>query len=336
MPVESSIVCKYESFNALIKINDPELLLEVFTHQLAPDHSDELQLEIYERFDEQWQKLIPNGCTTPDFDEHKRELLENKINPDETNIWFYEASLDGWFCAYKPLTNKQLCLFIHISNPDNLIDEEYIQLLFSFYCHQLRSLEGTYRDSLTGLYNRRAFDQRMAALKNNKNRLRRSNQSNPSVFVMLDIDFFKQINDQFGHLYGDEVLAIIARLMTDSFREYDLLFRYGGEEFALVLMDIDEERCRQALERFRTKVAGTVLPRGNHTTISIGYTDFNHDLEIDELIDQADKALYFSIRNGRNQVNRFGSTYQNPFLSAQTTPRYRRHVAGTAAAAANR
>ena len=304
MPVDTSIACKYESFNALIKINDPELLLEVFLNQLAPEHPQELQVEIFERFELEWQKVTVNGCTTRDFEGYKREVLDT-IDPDQEQVWFFEADLDGWISAYKPLSNKQFALYLTISDPAYLVDEEYIQLLFSFYCHQLRSLEGTYRDSLTGLYNRRAFDQRMGSLFKQTNRIRRRNQSTPSVFVMLDIDHFKQINDEYGHLYGDEVLTHVAKIMTDSFREYDLLFRYGGEEFAAVLMDIDEEAAAQALERFRASVEKHAFPKRNSLTVSIGYTFFDLESSLDRLIDEADKALYFGKHNGRNQVSLF-------------------------------
>lgn len=305
MPIVTSIACKYESFSSLIKINDPELLLEMFVKQLTPDHDVELEIEIYERFEHQWHRVARNGCTTLDIDDQKRELLETKIDHNKTNMWFYEDTLGGWFCAYKPLTSRHFVLFLRNTYPEELIDEEYIQLLFSFYCHQLLSLEGTYRDSLTGLYNRRAFDLRMAALLNQQNLAPRQNQFNPSFFVILDIDNFKQINDDFGHLYGDEVLAIVARIMTDSFREYDLLFRYGGEEFTAVLMNIDAKRCHRALERFRENIEMQVFPKLNPVTISIGYTDFDIHLTIDEIIDQADKALYLCKHQGRNQINRF-------------------------------
>jgi diguanylate cyclase (GGDEF)-like protein len=243
-----------------------------------------------------------NGLTTSDFDARKHRVLNERISPEDTNAWFFERDLAGWFCAYKPLTDKQFALFISITDPSLLIDEDYIQLLFSFYCHQLRGLESSYRDSLTGLYNRRAFDQRIAALFNSQHRPRRRHQFTPSAFAMLDIDHFKQINDKFGHLYGDEVLAIVAKIMTDSFRDYDLLFRYGGEEFSAVLMEIDPEGVHDALDRFRQRVEQNDFPRHNRVTVSIGYTEFDLKATPEALIDRADKALYFSKHSGRNQV----------------------------------
>ncbi len=304
MSAEVSIACKYESFNTLVQINDPELLLEVFLSQLTPDYNGQVDVEIFERKGFEWHKLHINGNTSTEFDEQRRFILEHKIDPETTSSWFYQASQVGWYCGYKPLSNKQYAMFFSIGDPtENAIDEDYIQLLFGFYCHQLCSLERTYRDHLTGLYNRKAFDLRMAALlQNSNNPSRRKNLSIPSTFVMLDIDLFKQINDEYGHRYGDEVLTIVARLMIDSFREYDLLFRYGGEEFSAVLMDIENEICIQVLNRFRRAVEGYEFPKPHQLTVSIGYTDFDRNISLEQLIDQADKALYYAKKRGRNRI----------------------------------
>ena len=110
---------------------------------------------------------------------------------------------------------------------------------------------------------------------------------------MLDIDHFKTINDSQGHLQGDEVLLLLSQQMTDSFRENDLLFRYGGEEFAMVLMDITPEQARQSLDRFREKIAGYDFPDTEQVTVSIGFTIFDKSLTLEELINQADAALYY-------------------------------------------
>lgn len=314
MNAEVSIACKYESFNTLIKINDPELLLEVFMSQLIPDYAGKIELEIFERKGFEWHQLIVNGHSTADFHDDRQFVLHHTIDPGITSNWFYQSSQNGWYCAYKPLSSKQYAMFIATDKDKEIFDEEYIQLLFGFYCHQLCSLEGTYRDNLTGLYNRKAFDLRMHSLLNKHFPARRKKISHPSVFVMLDIDHFKEINDQHGHLYGDEILTIIAKIMTDSFREYDLLFRYGGEEFAAVLMDIDDEVCQQVLLRFKTKVANYLFPKQHSVTISIGYSDFDRDHTVEELIDQADKALYYSKDQGRNAINSYSSLIEKQLV----------------------
>ncbi len=315
MPEELSEACKYESFNTLIKINEPEHLLDTFLSQLAPGHTDTLHLEIYELKDRRWKRVSRYGDSLEKVNLNRIEILHQKINPDQVSTWFYDDSQDGWFCAYKPVSDKQFALYFASDSPDTLIDESYIQLLFSFYCHQLHSLESAYRDSLTGLYNRRAFDQRMFGLLNlQQYPHRRKNTTHPTVFVMLDIDFFKRINDDFGHVYGDEVLSIVARLMTDSFRDYDLLFRYGGEEFAGVLMDVSTDTCLQILERLRTKVEAYKFPRENNVTISIGFTDFDLQSSIETLVDQADQALYYGKQHGRNCIYNYQSLSQDQLI----------------------
>jgi len=131
---------------------------------------------------------------------------------------------------------------------------------------------------------------------------RRAKQYSPTVYVMLDIDHFKSINDSMGHLFGDEVLLLLAQQMTESFRDNDLLFRYGGEEFAMVLMDITPEQAQQTLDRFRKKIANHKFPNISQVTVSIGYTHFDTSLTMDELISQADNSLYYCKTTTRNTV----------------------------------
>jgi diguanylate cyclase (GGDEF)-like protein len=118
----------------------------------------------------------------------------------------------------------------------------------------------------------------------------------------MDIDHFKQVNDEYGHLYGDEVLLLFSRLMTKSFRHYDLLFRYGGEEFVVVLNNTDLETALTILERFRITIENYNFPQIGRKTISIGVTEISDQTMLSNVIDRADKALYYAKKNGRNQV----------------------------------
>jgi len=138
---------------------------------------------------------------------------------------------------------------------------------------------------------------------------------------MADIDRFKSINDSMGHLFGDEVLLILAQLMTDSFRENDLLFRYGGEEFAMVLMDITTEQAQQSLERFREKIASHDFPGIDQVTVSIGYTEFDRQLSMDELIGQADNALYYCKTGTRNAVHGYQDLLDKGLIEAVKAPK---------------
>jgi diguanylate cyclase (GGDEF)-like protein len=215
-------------------------------------------------------------------------------------------------------------LLVRSSAPDKLIEEDYLQFLFHFYCHQLQMLQGTYRDALTGLYNRRAFNEKLQQLLDrSSSHQRRAINFSPTVFVMLDIDYFKSINDSRGHLYGDEVLLLLAQQMTDSFRENDLLFRYGGEEFAMVLMDIDADQARQTLDRFREKIAAYKFPGIKQVTVSIGFTLFDKRLSMDALIAQADAALYHCKNSTRNAVHFYEDLKTKKLIQKRKTAKAR-------------
>ncbi|MDJ0778298.1 MAG: GGDEF domain-containing protein [Gammaproteobacteria bacterium] len=316
--------CKYYSFYALAKINDPELLYEAFQQQIAPGHADRIEIEVFAHSDDRWSRLTPSGSLEQKIDPAVLATLQQEFETDAQGRWYYDADLQGWFCSYRPLTTRHFVLLVKTVDPDKLIEEEYLQFLFHFYCHQLQMLQGTYRDALTGLYNRRAFNEKILQLLDQDNsHQRRAIDFSPTVFVMLDIDHFKQINDNKGHLFGDEVLLLLAQLMTDSFRENDLLFRYGGEEFALVLMDITPEQAQVSLERFRHKVAAHDFPSLERVTISIGFTLFDKRLGIDELISQADSALYHGKSTTRDTVHSYQQLVEQgliPALKAPATP----------------
>jgi diguanylate cyclase (GGDEF)-like protein len=316
--------CKYYSFYALAKINDPELLYEAFQQQIAPGHADKIAVEVFQHSDKRWSRLTRSGGLEQNIPQQVLDTLNEKFGVQDVGSWYYDSAIEGWFCSYKPLTSKHFVLLVKSSDPDKLIEEEYLQFLFHFYCHQLQMLQGTYRDALTGLYNRRAFNEKMQQLlEPADNHQRRALSYSPTVYVMLDIDHFKSINDSMGHLYGDEVLLLLAQQMTDSFRENDLLFRYGGEEFAMVLMDITAQQAQQSLQRFREKIAAFDFPNVEQVTVSIGFTDFDKNLPMDELINQADSALYYCKNTTRNVVHSYQHLVAKeliPKVKTATTP----------------
>ena len=122
---------------------------------------------------------------------------------------------------------------------------------------------------------------------------------------MIDVDHFKKFNDTYGHQLGDEVLKTVAATLQESSRETDSAYRFGGEEFVLVLRETEVEAARDAAERFRQKVEkvaeGVHLP--SQVTVSIGVSAVGAEISsIDSLIEAADEALYQAKNNGRNQV----------------------------------
>ena len=177
---------------------------------------------------------------------------------------------------------------------------------------QLRSF--MIRDSLTGLLNHTTIKERLAI------EVARAERSNsPLSFAMLDIDFFKSINDRFGHLVGDRVIKSLSRLLVQRLRKTDIIGRYGGEEFAVILGDTDAETALQVLDKIRIGFAQL----HHHTsevdfevTFSCGVAEFPEWPDAAVLNDAADKALYEAKRSGKNRVLR--ARNQGEFEPAQS------------------
>lgn len=182
--------------------------------------------------------------------------------------------------------------------------------IYRNFCDVLR--EGQ-TDQLTGLFNRKTFDEsinKVFALippefDDSFPVNRRANAPLHYWLVMVDIDHFKAVNDKFGHLFGDEVLVILSQMMMSEFRGEDLIFRFGGEEFVFVLRCPSQADCSIALERFRKTVENRDFPQVGMITISLGACRMSRDIFSATLLDYADKALYHSKHNGRNQLNFF-------------------------------
>ena len=165
---------------------------------------------------------------------------------------------------------------------------------------ELRELAIT--DTLTGLANRRHF---LARLEEELARVQRLDALHTAV-LMLDLDLFKRVNDEYGHLTGDAVLVHFATLMREELRKIDTGGRVGGEEFAIILAGADLAAAQVFAERLRQKIAGTPLLHQGLTiavTVSIGISDLNAtDTSADAVLMRADEALYQAKRNGRNRV----------------------------------
>jgi diguanylate cyclase (GGDEF)-like protein len=157
--------------------------------------------------------------------------------------------------------------------------------------------ENALTDELTKLPNRRALAQRFLQ---EMQRARRHH--NAIAFMMIDLDHFKHVNDTYGHLNGDAVLAELAQLLMGSARESDVCARYGGEEFALILHETTESGARILAERIRSKVAAATFPGGLKLTISVGVAATDDAALFTQLMDRADQALYMAKQGGRNQV----------------------------------
>ena len=162
-------------------------------------------------------------------------------------------------------------------------------------------------DALTGFYNRRQLEERTKQEIASSRR-----QKTPLCAIMTDIDFFKKVNDTYGHTVGDLVLKTVSKVMRSQLREYDIAGRYGGEEFVILLPFTKIEEAKMVAERLRKAIENKVIDISKinpespekeiHVTISLGVYQLKTEDKETDLINNADKALYKAKETGRNKV----------------------------------
>ncbi len=153
------------------------------------------------------------------------------------------------------------------------------------------------KDELTGLYNRRYFNQ---VLPREIERAKR--YDNPLSFIMYDIDHFKKVNDNFGHQAGDMVLKTISDIVLKNIRNVDFVFRIGGEEFVILLIETDKKDAYIVAEKIRRIVEQYDFGNVGSVTISLGVTGLRKSDTLSRIMKRIDDALYHSKNSGRNRT----------------------------------
>jgi len=215
-----------------------------------------------------------------------------------------------------PLKNaKGICtavIAIHAIINDHLL-KDTIAMVLHVYQNFAGIIRDNEHDSLTGLLNRKTFESKIDKVLSimHSTKMRKDDQKTKHYYLAIfDIDHFKKINDVHGHLIGDEVLVRFSRLMNDTFREKDMLFRYGGEEFVGVFECNAESDISVVLERLRIKISKFNFPQVGRITVSIGFTKIRPFDATLSMIDRADQALYYAKNHGRNQVSDYNQLLQ--------------------------
>jgi diguanylate cyclase (GGDEF)-like protein len=231
-----------------------------------------------------------------------------------------DVTEDGSSRLVIPILREHAAIGALMLEADDSLDQvrSMVEGFARIYGNYIALLNESERDKLTGLYNRRSFERRLQRLLKlqrqrsrgavaGDNEQRHPDDVSQIFLAILDIDHFKRINDTWGHVYGDEVILMLAQQMRASFRHGDVLFRFGGEEFVMLIAARDEEAAQTVLDRFRRFVAGHAYPQVGHVTVSIGYARITENDYPEIVLDRADKALYFAKQNGRNSVHGYES-----------------------------
>ena len=197
--------------------------------------------------------------------------------------------------VFKPVRFEELLLRLKRVLKERSLNQERVRML-----DELKKLSIT--DGLTQLYNSRHFYSQL------KGEIERCNRYEHKLsLLLLDIDNFKEYNDSYGHLEGDKILVRLGQVIKSCLRKMDTAYRYGGEEFTIILPDTDGDEARTVAERLRTAVSSEDFTDGGRPdvriTISIGVTQYFQEEKIASFVQRADQAMYRSKQAGRNKVS---------------------------------
>lgn len=204
------------------------------------------------------------------------------------------------------------CLEVIQNRPFSAQKIDTITHVFQVFRNYQSLLDYSERDALTGLLNRKTFDEQFSRSTFCEVAVPMAQELSLPVdeagegpdrqwLAVIDIDHFKMVNDRFGHLYGDEVLILLANILRSSFRSHDRIFRFGGEEFVVLLRSTSLAKAHKVFNRFRKNVEDHYFPQVGQVTVSVGFVAAESGSPV-EALGRADQALYFAKENGRNQV----------------------------------
>jgi diguanylate cyclase (GGDEF)-like protein len=253
----------------------------------------------------------PAGTTSVSRFPHLRDRLRR-----DGNYWVM-ATPEAAHQIFELHQDDRLFGFVEIQSDRPLDGQQQaiVEGLLGVMNNCIAMLDYSETDTLTGLLNRKTFDQYLRTILSGldgageryrlpglPHRRQRHVGVDRHWLGVLDLDHFKQVNDRYGHLVGDEVLILLANMMRLSFRNQDKLFRFGGEEFIVLLKPTEFDNALATFDRFRQEVEAHQFPQGCRITISIGFTGIGVRDTPAAILGNADEALYWAKENGRNRT----------------------------------
>jgi diguanylate cyclase (GGDEF)-like protein len=237
-----------------------------------------------------------------------------------------DGSVVLWFPIW--LSEKVIaCLQLRAMGPFSDESRGIAEGILQVYRNYQSLLDYSERDSLTGLLNRKTFDEKFSkiAFSNEASSSpqdavdRRGRvESTEQWLAVIDIDHFKKVNDEYGHLYGGEVLILVANILKSSFRSQDRIFRFGGEEFVVLLRSVALTNARKIFERFRKQVEAYHFPQVGKVTVSLGFVGISTNMPV-VILGHADQALYHAKTHGRNRICFYDDLISEGLLQTQAS-----------------
>lgn len=279
----------------------------------------------------QMQNGVIQGSTPRDWTELEELPLAADFAARQQALQSNHPLTDGtyapvWIFPLSSLSQRNGVLELSCQSAMSKENVSLVSAVLRLYQNFMGLLDYGERDALTELLNRKTFDGaflKATATQHKTQELptinRRQDHSGGSYWLaMLDIDHFKQVNDNFGHLIGDEVLLLLAGLMRNTFRFYDQLYRFGGEEFVVLMHCAQRSHAEVAFERLRRKTEQHSFPQVGRITISVGFTEVRPGDSPSGAFERADKAVYYAKEHGRNQVCSYEALVAQGLLAAET------------------
>ena len=257
--------------------------------------------------------LINSNSNLEQLSPDEASLLLQKVTQNKIRVSYAFSSTT----SYVPIYHFGKVVGTLLIETEQELPERTTMLavhILNIYANQLGLLYKSRLDPLTELLNRQTFDKKVIEIVSGNGFLLPRNDNNKKrrwYLAIADIDNFKNINDNYGHVIGDEVILLVARLLKNNFRIEDYVFRYGGEEFAMLFQAKTEADAHVALNRLRLNVAQYPFPQIGKLTISIGFLELVSIDTVSSIVNQADLALYYSKNTGRNRVTSYSELEVN-------------------------